>query len=180
MSTWRIVSSLAVLLLITFVGLFVYGCLANADAITQVRLRLLAGSEEPRDHQLPGFGDDDLLPDYMLRVYTGDRWRQIGTRPNTSAKDWLTFPVTDPMPLRHAFEFQLIEDDKLEDDVLEVVPIIGNRLKGKNFEYEVSTEGSLKSGMEWFFETSVGKAISLGITIGIVVLILAVVGPLLN
>jgi hypothetical protein len=33
--------------------------------------------------------------------------------------------------------------------------------------------------MEWFFDTPIGKAISLGITIAVVVVILAIVGPML-
>jgi hypothetical protein len=180
MSTWKIVQFSAGLLLVLLVAVFALGCLTNADAITQVRMRLLDGKQEPSDHHLLGIGDEDRLPDYSLRIRAGNQWNQVGTRLNTSAKQWLSFPLAEGIPVRRAFEVQVVEDDKLENDILEQLPISGTQFAGDMFEFDISTERSTKVGMEWFFDTPVGKAISVGITIAVICLLLAAFGPLVS
>jgi hypothetical protein len=177
MSAWKLVKFVCLALAILLVAVFAAGSLMNADAITQVRVQLLPGKEEPGDHHLLGIGEEDRLPDYSIRIRTMDHWQQIGTRLNTSAGHGISFPLAAPISLRQASELQLIEDDKLENDVLEQLPISGTTFAGERFEFEISTERSSKAGMEWFFDTPVGKAISAGITIAVIVLILAAVGP---
>jgi hypothetical protein len=177
MSTWRIAQFVIGAVLILLVALFVAGGLANSNAITQVRVQLLPGKEESNDHHLLGIGDGDKLPDYTVRIRTNDRWMQIGTQLNTSAADGLNFPLAESLPVRQALEIQLVEDDKLENDILEQLPINGTKLTGNRFAFEIATERSSRAGMEWFFDTPVGKAISIGITIAVVVVILAAIGP---
>jgi hypothetical protein len=178
MSAWRIARYAAGAVLIVLFVTFAMGCLLNATAITEVRMRLKPGAEEPGDHHLLGIGDQDKLPDYRLSIRTKDGWEQVGTRMNTSAAGWMSFPIVNGLPARRALELQLVEDDKLENDVLEQLPMIGTAFSGKRFDFTIATKQSIESGMEWFFDTPVGKAISLGITIAVVVLILAIVGPI--
>src|SRR5688572_669582 len=119
MSVWRIVGFAAGAFAAFLSVAFVVGSYLNATAITEVRLRLKPGAEEPGDHHILGLGDQDKLPDYMVRIRTPGGWEQVGTKLNTSAAQWLSFPVTDSLPVRHALELQLVEDDKVENDVLE-------------------------------------------------------------
>jgi hypothetical protein len=179
MLTWRIARIVAGALLILLFSAFVLGCLLNAEAIKEVRVRLKPGAEEPGDHHLLGIGDRDKLPDYSLRIRTRNRWAAAGTQLNTTAANWLVFPVKAALPLRHALELQLVEEDKLENDVLEQLPLTAMTITGKQFEFQIGTERSFESGMEWFFDTPIGKAISLGITIAVIAVILALLGPIL-
>jgi hypothetical protein len=72
MSAWRIARYIAAALFILLLAAFATGCMLNAEAITEIRMRLKPGAEEPGDHHLLGFGDKDKLPDYSVRVRTKD------------------------------------------------------------------------------------------------------------
>jgi hypothetical protein len=173
MHPWRFARYAAGALSILLFVAFAIGCLLNATAITEVRMRLKPGAEEPGDHHLLGIGEKEKLPDYRLSIRTKDGWEEVGTRLNTSAAGWLGFPLGSGLPARRALELQLIEDDKVENDILEQLPIRGTAFSGKQFDFTIATRQSFESGMEWFFDTPIGKAISLGITIAVAVFILA-------
>jgi hypothetical protein len=179
MSAWRIAQVVAVGVFLALCGAFVWGSLQNSSAITEVDVRLKPGGNEPGDHHLLGVGHEDKLPDYTLNIRTKDGWDPIGTRRNTSAADWLKFPVANGIPVRRAAELQLVEDDTVENDVLEQLPIEGLTLSGKQFDFRLTTEDSFEAGMDWFFDTPPGKAISLGITLAVLAFILALIGPIL-
>jgi hypothetical protein len=179
MSAWRIAQLAAGALVLFLIAAFGIGCMLNADAINQIEVRLKPGVEEPGDHHLLGVGDADKLPDYSLSIRTKDGWEPVGTRLNTSAAQGLTFPVTNGIPFRGIAELRLVEDDKFENDVLEQVPADGTKISGKQFDFALATERRFEAGMEWFFSTPPGKAISLGITLAVFAFIMATLGPIL-
>jgi hypothetical protein len=179
MTAWRIARIVAGILALVLLAAFGIGCMLNAESISTIEVRLKPGVQEPGDHHLLGIGNEDKLPDYSLSVRTRRGWELIGTRLNTSAVDGLTFPVKNGTSLRSAAELRLVEDDKVENDVLELLPVSGTKLSGKEFDFSLTTERRFESGMEWFFDTPPGKAISLGITLAVFVFIMAIIGPAL-
>lgn len=148
----------------------------NRNAMTSVSVKLKPGVEEPGDHHLLGIGGADKLPDYELRFRDGGEWHTIGLHPNQSAAEGLEFPLKNPWPLYRIEEIQLIEKDHLEDDVLEQLPVQSSKLSGKSFEFEITESSSWSAGTQWFWDTAIGKAFLLGITLGVAVIVIARLG----
>ena len=168
---------------LTFAGLvavlaifFFVGVAINRTAMTAVKVQLKPGAEEPGDHHVLGVGAKDKLPDYEVRFRTGDEWRTIGVRRNTSAAGGLEFPLKEPWPLRKVEELQLVETDHLENDILEQFPVNEGKIVGKAFEFEIAHAESWNAGAQWFWDSMIGKAILLGITLGIAAIIFANLG----
>ena len=151
---------------------FLIGVAMNRTAMSVVRVKLKAGADEPSDHHLLGVGGKDKLPDYELRFRSGDDWRPIAAHRNTTAKDGLEFRLNEPWPMRKVDELQLVELDHLEDDVLEQIQIQPGRIDGNAFEFEVVKTESWSAGAEWFWDSSIGKAILLGITLGVAAIVI--------
>lgn len=141
----------------------------NSQGITAIKIKLKDGVEEVRDRTLLGVDNTRALPDYQLKLNTSDGWKELGTKRNTSAVQWLEYPVKQATPLRSAIELQIIEDDRIKYDVLEQVQIPGESFSGRRFEYELVTERSFEAGMRWFFDTPFGKAIAAGIAIAVII-----------
>jgi hypothetical protein len=152
---------------------FLIGAALNRTGLTAVRVQLKPGVDEPGDHHLLGVGGKDKLPDYELEVRGGDRWVSLGGRRNTSAKDGLEFSVKEPLPLRKVEELRLVEQDHMENDVLDRLPVNGEKLAGKAFDFEIKSAESWSVGAQWFWDSAIGKAILAGITIAVVITILA-------
>ncbi len=144
----------------------------NAKVISSVRIKLNPGVEEHLDHHLFGFGKEKELPDYRVSIRDRSGWRDLGTKLNTSARDWLEYPVKGNLRFQSAMEIRVVEDDAIEDDVLDQVQIAGESVRGGSFEYRIGTAYRFEAGLKWFFDTAVGKAICLGITIAVVLLVL--------
>jgi hypothetical protein len=156
---------------------YLVGAALNRTALTAVVVQLRPGVEEPGDHHLLGVGAKDKLPDYELSFRTRqDGWQTLGEHRNTSAKDGLEFRLSEPYPLRKVEELRLVEDDHLENDVLEQLAVTGNNLVGKAFDLKIQTTESWAAGAQWFWDSPIGKAILAGISIAVVILILAQVG----
>lgn len=165
--------TVGVLLLAIF---FFIGVATNRNAMTSVSVNLKPGVEEPGDHHLLGIGDSDKLPDYQLRFRDGEDWHTIGLQPNQSAAEGLEFPLKNPWPLYRVEEIQLIENDHLENDVLEQLPVQSSKLSGKSFEIEINESSSWTAGAQWFWDTAIGKAFLLGITLGVAAIVIARLG----
>jgi hypothetical protein len=155
---------------------FTAGAAMNRTAMTAIKVQLKPGAEEPGDHHLLGVGGKDKLPDYELRFRSGDDWHTVGARRNQSAAAGLEFPMKEPWPLRKVEELRLVETDHMEDDVLEQLPAGEGRLAGKAFEFEIIQAESWSAGAQWVWDTAIGKAILLGITIGVAAVIFANLG----
>jgi hypothetical protein len=144
----------------------------NSAVITGVSIRIKEGVREHTDHKLLGIGAEHHLPDYRVKIRVNRRFLNIdlGTKLNTSATNWLDYPVNDIVPARNLQEIIIVEDDKVESDMLDRIQA-GELLEGTSFQARLTGERSFDAGMKWFFDTPFGKAAFAGIVLGIVLLV---------
>jgi hypothetical protein len=170
MNHLRLILILAVVLL---AALFLALSWKNSAVVTVVSIRIKEGVREHTDHTLMGFGAEHHLPDYKVKIRVNRRFLNIdlGTKLNTSATNWLDYPVNDIVPARNLQEIMVIEEDKVESDMLDRIQVAGETLEGSNFQARLTGDRSFDAGMKWFFDTPFGKAVSAGIAVGIILLI---------
>lgn len=164
----RIIIALAIsALAVTFIVL----SFRNSAVVEGVAIRLKEGATERRDPTVLGLGREHALPDYRIKLHVSRRLLgvDLGTRLNTSATNWIEFPVKDIVPVRHLQEVLIIEDDKVENDLLERLAVTGVLMTGSSFECRLSVTHSFETGMRWFFDTPIGKAISIA---GIILMVM--------
>lgn len=169
MNRFRPIIILAVVLL---AALFLALSWKNSAVITGVSIRIKEGVHEHTDHKLLSIGAEHHLPDYKVKIRVNRRFLNIdlGTKLNTSATNWLDYPVNDIVPARNLQEIIIVEDDKVESDMLDRIQA-GEPLEGSSFRARLTGERSFDAGMKWFFDTPFGKAVSTGIAVGIILLI---------
>lgn len=162
------------------VGLFlifwsVVGIAVNTGTLSEVTVTLKTDRVEHRDKTILGVGNDDEAPDYQLRVKAKGRWKDLGTYGNSWVREGLTFKPNENIPMHEVTEIQLLDLDKLESDLLEQVPVgeESYSYSGNNYVFQVATTNEVESGFAWFFTTPIGIAILTGITIGVVIIVLA-------
>lgn len=165
-----IIIVVVVLLAALFLGL----SWKNALVVKSVAFQVKADVREHTDHTLLGLGAAHHLPDYRVKLRVSRRFLDLdlGTKLNTSATNWLEYPVNDIVPLRRVQEVIIIEDDKMENDILERIQGASPEMEGSQFRYRLTATRSFDEGMNWFFATPVGKALAAGIIIGVALLIL--------
>ena len=142
--------------LLLVIGLFV--AFQNSLVVTRVSIKLLPGIKEHRDHSLGKLGKEHELPDYRVKLNVHRRLSNIdlGTRLNTSAVDWLDFPVSDRVYVRRLQEIIIIEDDKLMNDVLDRFPIASSEARGTKYECKVTSTRTWDAGLAWFVKEPSG------------------------
>jgi hypothetical protein len=162
----------AIVALAVLFGLFSF---QNSSIVTSVAIRLNEGVREHRDPTILGLGREHQLPDYRVKLHVTKRFLNIdlGTKLNTSATNWLEYPVKDIVPLRHVQEVLIVEDDKVASDILERFQIVDQTAQGKSYHCRLNMTRSFEAGMQWFFSTPVGKAVSIGIIILVVLIPIA-------
>jgi hypothetical protein len=162
------------LAVVILAALFIVMSILNSDIVTEVSIRIREGGKEKLDFTLLGLGKQHALPDYKVKLNAKKRFLAIdlGTKLDTSAKDWITWPVHDVIPLRQLQEVIIIDDDKLANDLVDRIQITGPSSVGTAFECRVTTSKSFDAGMAWFFGTPVGKAVSTGIVLLVVFVVI--------
>jgi hypothetical protein len=168
----RIILIVGVVALVALFGVLSF---RNSTVVTSVAIRLKDGVREHQDRTVLGVGKEHQLPDYRVKLHVTRRFLNVdlGTHLNTSATNWIEFSVKEVIPLRHVQEVLIIEDDKVVSDALERLHIAGEMTEGKSFHCRLTTERSFEAGMNWFFNTPVGKAVSFGIALLVVLLAIA-------
>jgi len=151
----------------------------RSHALVSVKLTALDPDQEPRDHDVPLFRKTEALPDYQLLVIRREGGSvNLGTRPNTSAKDGLVWELTEPVSTVEIATLRLQDQDKLVSDVVAEVPLAGEPVEEGNYRFEFTTRRSFAAGVDSFFQTPVGMAIKgaffLAVFICIVGLLLSV------
>ena len=154
-------------------GVFVFMAWQNSLALTAVSIRVKEGVQEHTDHSIGVIGSEHRLPDYKVKIRIARRLLAVdlGTRLNTSATNWINFPINDLVPLRKLQEVIIVEDDRAEDDVLARIQGTGTDWSGSEFACRLSTFRSFETGMDWFFDTALGKAIVTAIVLAIILVI---------
>jgi len=104
-----------------------------------------------------------------LKLHVSRRFlsADLGARLDTSATNWIEFPVKDSVPFRHVQEIVIVEDDKLANDLLERLPVTGPEITGRAFVCRLTLARDFETGMKWFFDTPVGKAVFAGIVLSV-------------
>jgi hypothetical protein len=82
------------------------------------------------------------------------------------------FEVQPPLATFGLVELQLRENDRLDDDLLEQLPVQGSAFEGDDFRFELRYTFEVQAGLAWFFGTPVGVLVGLGIVIATILSIL--------
>lgn len=161
--------------MVALAALFVFLSFRNSTVVTSVAIRLKDGVQEHKDPAPLGVGKEHQLPDYRVKLHVTRRFLNIdlGVQLNTSATNWIEFLVKDAVPLQHLQEVLIIEDDKVVNDVLDRLHVNGDRAEGRSFQCRLNVERSFEAGMGWFFDTPIGKAVSAGIAIFVVLFLIS-------
>ena len=168
------ISSIAIVLMLLIGSIIIF---KNSTSTTAITIKINDGVEEKFDRKIP-FSKNGInhLPDYKVEYFYQKKWHDGGTIKNQSAKDGLKFKL----PKQPAYE--LIERVKIKeadvglDKELENIVIDSPKLNGPMFSYQLHNEFNIGSGVDWFFSTIVGKAILLGLTIAIIIIVLGALG----
>ena len=154
---------------------FLAAAWGNSLAVTGVAIRVKEGVPEHNDHSIGMIGAQDRLPDYKVKLRLSRRWLalDLGTRLNTSATNWVEFPLQEPVPVRTVQEIIIIEDDKIENDTLDRIGAPGLESEGASFHCRISVKRSFAVGFDWFFDTPFGKMLASGIGLAIVIVVVS-------
>jgi hypothetical protein len=154
---------------------------AGAKALSTVTLSLRSPGAEHTDKYIPGLNTEEKAPDYGIEVRVGQAWETIGVRQNQFlGEESLRFEVQSSIPIRAIQEIRVIDDDPIEDDVLERLDFHSGKIVGQGFVITSSTRFDLASGLELFWTSTVGKAVLLGLAVGIALVIfrtVMILGP---
>ncbi|MEK7485886.1 MAG: hypothetical protein AABZ60_16310 [Planctomycetota bacterium] len=161
----KILIILVILLVIVF---FIVGFM-NSKILSEIRIKIKPEVKEKSDMTL---NQEEKLLDYKLKVISQGKGYLLGTKINTSAQEWLIFPVKELIPWNKAQEIHIIEEDPIKNDLLDKIQITGENSSGTSYDCQIFTTRSFDGGLIWFFNTPIGKAIFLGIMIGIICSIL--------
>jgi hypothetical protein len=161
-------------ILLLIIGLIV--AYQNSLVVTKVSIKLIAGTKEHRDHSLGKLGKEHELPDYRVKLNVHRRLAHfdLGTRLDSSAADWIDFPVSDRVYARRLQEIIIMDDDKVENDVLDRFPISSTDAKprGSKYECKITSARTWDAGLGWFVREPAG--------LGLLIVSLALIpaGPL--
>ena len=143
-------------ILLLVLGLFV--AFQNSLVVTGVSIKLIAGIKEHRDHSFGKIGKEHELPDYRVKLNLHRSLSNIdlGTRLNVSAAEWIDFPVSHRVYVRRLQEIIVIEDDKVENDILDRFPVSSNNARGTKYECKIASTRTWDAGLSWFVKEPSG------------------------
>ncbi|GEM_PF-5569552 len=152
--------------------IFVVTVLVEGRHVKSIEVRYTGEGKEHQDKYLPGINSEEKPPDYGLEIRVKQEWRLVGVKPNRFLGEGSAMYVPPSViPMLFAEELRWFDQDKLEHDILEILPLEKGLLQGTAYSFDVKTGFSLAAGMEVFWDTPVGKAILMGITICIILLV---------
>lgn len=145
-------------ILLLIIGLIV--AYQNSLVVTGVSIKLIAGNKEHRDHSLGKLGKEHELPDYRVKLNVHRRLANydLGTRLDSSAVEWIEFPVSDRVYARRLQEIIIMDDDKVENDVLDRFPISSTdaNARGSKYECKITSARTWDAGLGWFVREPAG------------------------
>ena len=173
-SPWRITGWLCA----GVVAVSVLSCLVMAGVrskgLVKITVTALDAASEPSDHILPFFKKKEALPDYELSLILGDNRKvALGAKPDTSAVNGLIWHVNDPVSITDVASVRLREQDKILSDSVAEVQVQGESTTQNGFRFDFVFQRSISVGVKSFFRTPIGKAISTGFCIAVIVMLLS-------
>ncbi len=176
-SPWRVAGWVCAGVIVVSVVACIVMASIRSTGLTQITVTALDEASEPRDHNLPLVKQKEALPDYEVIVLlsSGERIR-LGAKPDTSAVEGLSWRLNNPVSVADVASVRLQEQDKVISDAIAEVQILGTTATSKGYRFEFATERSMGVGVESFFGTPIGRAITAGFCIAVLVVILVVGG----
>ncbi len=157
------------------IGGCVLACLAIAVAQSNglVSVTVTALADEPSDHDIPLFKREDALPDYELSLIADDgSTRYLGTKPNSSADNGLTWTLDDAVSISQIASVRLTEQDKLVSDAIAEVHVLGDSVTANDYRFDFVCAHSFSAGLTAFFRTPIGIAVC--VAFGIAILLITI------
>ncbi|MBN2294022.1 MAG: hypothetical protein JXM70_16470 [Pirellulales bacterium] len=175
MCPWRLIGWLCAGLITASILACVVMAAIRSTGLTKITVTALDAASEPRDHALPLIKQKEALPDYELSLIltNGDKV-SLGAKPDTSAVDGLAWHVNDPVSIVDVASVRLYEQDKVISDAVAEVQILGNSISENGYRFDFASERSMSVGVKSFFATPIGKAITTGFCIAIVLMLISV------
>lgn len=173
-SPWRLIGWLCAGLIAASILTCVVMAAVRSAGLTEITVTALDAASEPRDHVLPLVKQKEALPDYELTLILTDGDRiSLGTKPDTSAVDGLIWHINDPISIADVAGVRLFEQDKVISDAVAEVQILGESIIEKGYRFEFASKRSFSVGVKSFFGTPIGKAISAGFCIAVIVILVS-------
>lgn len=174
LSPWKIAGWVCAGVVIVSVSACVIMAAIRSVGLTEVTVTALNREDEPRDHNLPLVKQKEALPDYELTVLlTNGRKLRLGTKPDSSAVDGLTWKLAEPVSVADVATVRLQERDKVISDAVAEVQVVDETVTERGYRFDFATERSTSVGVASFFVTAIGKAITAGFCIAVILLVLA-------
>ena len=172
MSAWKLIRLICLGVVATSVLSCVVIAASRSKGLTAVTVFVLDPDDEPQDHDLPFIKAHDALPDYELVAYrSSGATTSLGTKPNTSAAEGLTWTLNEPLPVCEVVGIRLQDQDKLISDSITEVQVVSEFAESDGYRFEFRTEHSVSVGVQSFFRTPIGMAISAAFFIAILLML---------
>ncbi len=152
----------------------VLACIAIAVSRSNglISVTVTSLGEEPTDRVFPLFKRDEALPDYELSLVADDgSERYLGTKPNTSAVNGLTWTLNETVPVSQIASIRLTERDKVVSDAVAEVHILGDSATANDYRFDFVCARSFSVGLSAFFRTPIGIAVCIAVCIPILYVI---------
>ncbi|MEX2114771.1 MAG: hypothetical protein WD845_16380 [Pirellulales bacterium] len=147
---------------------------ARSNGLVAVTVTATDPKAEPVDHVLPLVKQHESLPDYELVIeMTRDRTQYLGTKPNESAVNGLSWRLNDPVSLAEIATVRLREKDKVISDELAEVHVTAASVTSNGYRFDFQTTQSFGLGVRAFFVTPIGMAISGAFFLGVLLLVVS-------
>lgn len=165
----------SLIILLGFLVIFVVSVIFGGKSLKSIRVTYTGEGKEHQDKFVPGINSEEKAPDYGLEARFDDKWKLIGLLSNTFiSTNSIVFTPNKQIPVRLVEEIRLFDNDPMENDILEVHTIKEGQIQGDNYTFEVEYGYSLLTGIEYFWHTAIGKALLIGISICVVLVLLSV------
>ena len=157
---WKIMRSIcSVVILLSVLGCIIVAY-QQSVGLTAVTVTSLNPENEPRDPGLPLLDQKHTLPDYAVRIQlTSGRKIDLGSKPNTSAAEGLTWQLNEAVAVSSITSVVLREQDQVVSDTLEEVQVTADLVRTDSWQFQFQTQKSFATGLRAFFVTPIGIAI---------------------
>lgn len=174
----RVAGWICVAVLLASIAMCVVLAGMRGKGLVRVTVTATDAEAEPRDHDLPLIRKKEALPDYQVLVilHDGDRIN-LGTKPDASAVNGLTWTLSDPVSVNDVASVRLQDQDKVISDVIAEVQIDDPSNADDVYRFEFDTEWAMSVGIQSFFRTPIGQAIAAAFCIAVIVLLASIFYP---
>ena len=174
-SPWRLAGWLCAGLIAASVIACIVLAATRSTGLVGITVTARDEAAEPRDHNLPLVKKKEALPDYELILLMADGDKvHLGAKPDASAADGLVWHVNDPVSIADVASLRLQEQDKLVSDAIAEVQVLGPSVTSNDYRFDFTSQRSAVVGVKSFFGTPVGKAITMGFCLAVLVLLASV------